>query len=94
MRYGIGYLGSKSQIADEIIATLPFATKLYDLFGGGGAISHCAVLSGKFDKVIYNDVGDIATLFKWAVNGIENYVDISEFITREKFFKKKTQILM
>lgn len=89
MRYGIGYLGSKSQIADEIIATLPFATKLYDLFGGGGAISHCAVLSGKFDKVIYNDVGDIATLFKWAVNGIENYVDISEFITREKFFKKK-----
>ena len=34
-QYGIGYQGSKSAIAEEIIAHLPAGNRLVDLFGGG-----------------------------------------------------------
>lgn len=50
MRYGIGYQGSKNGIAEQIIAHLPAGRRLVDLFGGGFAISHCALLSGKWEK--------------------------------------------
>ena len=56
MRYGIGYKGSKSRIAKEIIDVLPSGERFIDLFGGGGAMSHCAALSGKYNKVIYSDI--------------------------------------
>lgn len=46
--YGIPMQGSKSRIADKIIDLLPSATHVYDLFGGGCALSHAALLSGKF----------------------------------------------
>ena len=68
---------------------MPPASVLYDLFGGGGAITHCAALSQKFGKVVYNDIGDIATLFKQAATGIDRYVDTSEFITRKMFNERK-----
>lgn len=69
---------------------MPPATRLYDLFGGGGAITHCAALSQKYGKVIYNDIGDIATLFRQAVSGIDKYIDTSEFITRQMFNDRKS----
>lgn len=34
-RYGIGYMGSKNQIAEDIIKILPPAEYFVDLFGGG-----------------------------------------------------------
>lgn len=89
MTYGFGYKGSKSQIADKIINFLPQADTLYDLFGGGGAITHCASLSGKYNKVVYNDKGDCAKLFKWAVDGIYKHTDPVRFITRDMFFAEK-----
>lgn len=48
MRYGIPYQGSKNQIAENILKFLPGGKRLVDLFGGGGAISHCASLSYKW----------------------------------------------
>lgn len=89
MAYGFGYKGSKSQIAEKIINFLPQANTLYDLFGGGGAITHCAALSSKYDRVIYNDSGDCAKLFEWAVDGIYRHTDPMRFITREMFFAEK-----
>ena len=89
MTYGFGYKGSKSQIADKIINFLPQANTLYDLFGGGGAITHCAALSSKYDRVVYNDSGDCAKLFEWAVDGIYKHTDPMRFITREMFFAEK-----
>ena len=89
MTYGFGYKGSKSQIADKIINFLPQANALYDLFGGGGAITHCAALSSKYDRVVYNDSGDCAKLFEWAVDGIYKHTDPMRFITREMFFTEK-----
>lgn len=89
MIYGFGYKGSKSQIADKIINFLPQADTLYDLFGGGGAITHCASLSGKYNKVVYNDKGDCAKLFEWAVDGIYKHTDPVRFVTRDMFFDEK-----
>lgn len=45
MRYGIPYMGSKNAIADDIVNILPKADNLYDLFCGGCAITHCAILN-------------------------------------------------
>lgn len=48
MTYGISYQGGKSRIAEAIVGALPAADVLVDLFGGGGAVTHCAALSGKW----------------------------------------------
>lgn len=55
MRYGIPYLGSKSRIAPWVIEHLPRADTLVDIFAGGCAVTHAAMLSGKFGKIIAND---------------------------------------
>jgi 16S rRNA G966 N2-methylase RsmD len=87
MRYGIGYKGSKSKIAKDIIDILPSGERFIDLFGGGGAVSHCASLSGKYKEVIYNDVNtSIYNLVKDVFTGsLTNNPDIFEWISRERF---------
>lgn len=47
-QYGIGYQGSKSAIAEEIIAHLPAGNRLVDLFGGDlpYLIAHCFPVNG------------------------------------------------
>lgn len=57
MKYGITYKGSKSKIAEELLSVLPFGNRLVDLFGGGFAITHCAILKygWKWNKFLYND---------------------------------------
>ena len=50
--YGVPYQGNKSRIADIIINILPSGERLVDLFGGGGAITHCGMLSGKWGGVL------------------------------------------
>ena len=69
-RYGFPYMGSKNQIAEWVVSNLPEADTLYDLFGGGGAITHCAAESGKYNKVVYNELNSLAyQLFRDAING-------------------------
>lgn len=82
--YGVPYQGNKSRIADIIIKILPAGKRLVDLFGGGGAITHCAMLSGKWESFLYNDLNDMITsLFIDAVYG--KYSDEHRVITREEF---------
>ena len=78
------YQGNKSRIADIIIKILPAGKRLVDLFGGGGAITHCAMLSGKWESFLYNDLNDMITgLFIDAVYG--KFKDEHRVITREEF---------
>lgn len=58
-RYGYCYVGSKSKIAEQIIHLLPAGEVLYDCFGGGGAITHAACLSKKYNKVVYNELSKL-----------------------------------
>lgn len=83
MRFGVPYQGSKNKIAEWIIDNLPEDKILVDLFAGGCAVTHAALLSGKWNKVIANDIGDAPELFVDAING--KYADEKRWISREDF---------
>lgn len=87
MRYGLPIQGSKNRLADRIIELLPPAGHLYDVFAGGGAVSHCALLSGKWGCVHFSDTNDTVVLFRDCMEG--NVPDGSEWIGREEFEKRK-----
>lgn len=83
MRYGMPYQGSKSRIADWVVGNLPSAPVLVDIMCGGGAVSHAALLSGKYGRVVLNDVNGMADVFVRAVHG--EYADYSFVPDREQF---------
>lgn len=85
--YGIGYQGSKAKLAERIVDLLPSAKHLYDPFAGGCAVTHVALLSGKWDCVHFSDISDSVVLFRDCLEG--NIPDGSEWISREEFYKRK-----
>ena len=88
MNYGLPYMGSKNRIARDIVEQLPSAEYFVDLFCGGCAVTHAAMLSGKYKKFIINDIsGDMPRLFVDAVNG--KYRDEKRVISREDFERLK-----
>ena len=56
MNFGLPYKGSKNKIAKWVCDILPNANTLYDLFVGGGAITHYASLNLKYNNYIVNDL--------------------------------------
>ena len=47
------YVGSKTRYARRIVDLLPASHTFVDLFAGGGAMTHAAMISGKYDIYIY-----------------------------------------
>lgn len=88
-KYGLPYQGSKSKLAERIVALLPPATHLYDVFAGGCAVTHAALLSGKFKEVHANDITDSVKLFEDALNGDIAKYEPERFRNREDFFAEK-----
>lgn len=87
-KYGMPYKGSKNAIAEKLIEVLPPAEHFYDLFGGGGAMTHCALLSGKYKYVHYNELDPLVFEgFKMAVNG--EFKNENRWISREDFERLK-----
>ena len=81
-------MGSKNAIAEWVVQHIPNCDDVYDLFGGGGAISHCLTLSKRFKTVHYNELNSIIYKgFKMAING--EFKDEKRWISREDFFKLK-----
>ena len=67
--YGIPYWGSKNKLAQRIIDALPPAKHFYDVFAGGCAVTHAAMLSGKYEHIHINDIdGQITQLFIDAIH--------------------------
>ena len=87
MRYGLPYQGSKSRIADWVVGNLPSAPVLVDIMCGGGAVSHAALLSGKYGRVVLNDVNGMADVFVKAARG--EFADYSFVPDREQFHAMK-----
>lgn len=88
MKYGLPYRGSKSRIAADIVEHLPSGTALYDLFAGGCAVTHAAMIGGRWDRYVVNDIqGDMAELFVNAISG--KYRDESRWISRDDFLALK-----
>ena len=70
MNYGLPYKGSKNRIAKRLVEALPPAPVLYDVFCGGCAVTHAALLSGKYSRVVANDInGMIPHAFETAITG-------------------------
>ena len=87
-RYGVPYMGSKNDIAEQIINIVPQARNFYDLFAGGCAVTHAAMLSGKFRNFIANDLQGMGVkLFIDSIAG--KYANETMWISREDFFSKK-----
>lgn len=88
MRYGLPYQGSKNPIAEQIVKALPSGEVFADIFFGGGAVTHAAICSGKWERFIINDIDPMPMeLFYGAVRGA--YRDRTEWIGRKEFFEKK-----
>ena len=84
MNYGLPYIGSKNRIAKKILDVLPAAPVLYDVFCGGCAITHAAMLSGKYSRVVANDInGMIPHAFETALAG--GFRDEDRWISRDDF---------
>ena len=90
MRYGLPYKGSKNSIAKWLISNLPSADTFVDLFCGGGAVTHCAMLSGKWNNFIMNDIdARLPVLFKDCAYGKYTVENNREWIDRDTFNRLK-----
>lgn len=88
MNYGLPYKGSKNKLATRIVDLLPRRKHFYDLFCGGCAVTHAAMLSNKWEHFTINDLNwQCPTLFVDALNG--KYKDDTRWISREDFFRLK-----
>ena len=89
MNFGLPYMGSKNKIAQAIVDVLPRAEYFVDLFCGGCAVTHAAMVSNKFRKFIANDIDDaMPHLFLDCIEG--KYADEKRWISREDFEREKT----
>lgn len=82
--YGICYMGSKNALAERIVALLPSASHLIDIFAGGCAVTHCAMKSGKWQHVHANDINEmIVGAFLRAING--EFIGERRWVSHEEF---------
>ena len=83
--YGLPYTGSKNRLAEKIIRHLPEADTLVDVFFGGGAVTHCAMVHGKFKNYIANDIRTTPQFFKDCIEG--KYSNDLRWISSNDFAK-------
>ena len=87
MQYGLPYKGSKNAIAEKIVSLFPAAENFYDLFAGGCAITHRAMIEGRWQNYYANDIDVIPSLFNSAVKG--EFKNEKRWISREDFSRLK-----
>ena len=87
-KYGFPYKGSKNRLAEKIVKLFPDAENFYDLFCGGCAITHRALIENRWKNYVINDIDSrCPNLFLDAING--KFKDETRWISREDFFKLK-----
>lgn len=88
MNYGISYKGSKNKVIKWLMPLLPSGEVFVDLFCGGCAVTHAAMLSGRYKRYIINDIDPrMPKTFSKAIQG--GYRDEDRWISREDFFRLK-----
>lgn len=90
---GLPYQGSKKKISKKIVEIIKqnFGTEkpIYDIFGGGGAITAECLINGL--SVHYNDLDETITeMFKKVISSDREYLK-TLIISREEFFKIKNK---
>lgn len=87
-KYGFPYKGSKNKLAEKIVKLFPDAENFYDLFCGGCAITHRALIENRWKNYVINDIDPrCPNLFLDAING--KFKNETRWISREDFFKLK-----
>ena len=87
-QFGLPYKGSKNKLARKIVDLFPNRKHFYDLFCGGCAVTHAALLLRDFETYTINDViGWMPELFIDAIKG--KYANENRWISREDFYKLK-----
>lgn len=89
--YGVPYLGSKNTLVKNILEVLPAGDRFVDLMAGGCAITHCAMDSGKWEKVLNNDLYPLRgqTLFRNAAAGEYLKDDYCRIVGHDEFYEKR-----
>ena len=93
MSLGIPYMGSKRKIAgklvDYMLANTPSAKYVYDLFGGGGAMSFEFMQRQQIERVHYNEIntGVVELLRKIMTDGVTD--EFYQWVTRDDFNELK-----
>ena len=81
--WGMPWMGSKSDIAWQVVNAIPKGETFVDLFFGGGAITHAAIVSKRWDNFIANDILGTPDIFLKAVRGeLKGY---DRFVSRSEF---------
>ena len=89
MKYGMPYKGSKNKLAERLINLFPKADNFYDLFCGGCAVAHAALLSHKYKMVHINDIEPkVVDLFIRATRG--EFKNETRWISHEEFDRLKS----
>ena len=89
MKYGLPYKGSKNKLAERLINLFPKADNFYDLFCGGCAVAHAALLSHKYKTVHINDIEPkVVDLFIRATRG--EFKNEKRWISHEEFDRLKS----
>lgn len=87
MNYGLPYMGSKNKIAEWVVGHFPEKKHFYDLFAGGCAVTHCAMLKSKFETFTINDISKMTEVFTDAISG--KYAAEKRWISRKDFYRLK-----
>ena len=83
------YKGSKNKLAERLINLFPKADNFYDLFCGGCAVAHAALLSHKYKTVHINDIEPkVVDLFIRATRG--EFKNETRWISHEEFDRLKS----
>ena len=86
--YGFPYKGSKNRLAEKIVKLFPDAENFYDLFCGGCAITHRALIENRWKNYVINDIDSrCPKLFLDAING--KFKNETRWISRENFYNLK-----
>ena len=81
--WGMPWMGSKSDIAWQVVNAIPKGETFVDLFFGGGAITHAAMVSKRWKRFIANDILGTPDIFLKAVRGeLKGY---DRFVSRADF---------
>lgn len=85
----IPYKGSKRKLARRLISYMPSANTFYDLFAGGGAATSAAILSGRYNNFVMNDITlGLTKFYRDVIEG--KYHNRHEWVSREDFFNRSS----
>ena len=82
--YGLPYKGSKDKICSQICSLFPIKENFYDLFMGGGSITHYQLLQNQYKNYYANDFNQLVVkAFDMAIHG--KFKNETRWISHEEF---------